>query len=72
MTIVNPKTLDELTLDDFDAYEEVRQFGGLNMLMDARAASMEAELDIETYMGVHEHYTELREQRSKENGEPSE
>lgn len=54
------KTIDNLTKEDFEAYEKVRESGSINM-MDAPSGCTLSGLDRETYMAVLRNYTELNE-----------
>jgi len=50
-------------LDDFRAYEQVRQSGLFNML--DPVAMLMADLDQESYVFVLEHYSELKDAAEK-------
>ena len=55
----DPKTLDDLTQEDFQAYEDVRVEGLYNMR--SQEAQMLSGLDRDTYFGVARHYSALME-----------
>ena len=58
------KPIEELTEDDFQAYEETRKSGRFNMLMpDAQRTSG---LDRDTYFSVLHHYSALKKQFTTE------
>ncbi len=62
--LVEPKPFEEITREDFQDYEDVRQRGHWNMFDPyARQATG---LDAVTYQGVMRHYTELRKKYMEE------
>ena len=56
---MEPKPFDELTLEDFEAYEDIRTEGLYNMY--GPRARQETGLDGATYHGVMRHYSALAE-----------
>lgn len=57
---VTPKAFDDITKDEFQAYENVRRAGGVNML-DPLVQEF-AGFDRETHLGIIAHYRELAAQ----------
>jgi len=55
------KPVEELTEEDFQAYEDVRQSGEFNMLTEGRYAQDASGLDRDTYFAVMHHYSRLME-----------
>lgn len=49
----------EITRDEFEAYEKVRRSGKFNMIMEATDAADAAGLDRDRYMLVIKNYTSL-------------
>jgi hypothetical protein len=48
--------LHDITREDFEAYERVRQSGLFNMIMQQRDAAYYAGLDLSTYQAILENY----------------
>ena len=55
------KPIEEITEEDFQAYEEVRAGGQFNMFTDGAYAQDAAGLDRDTYFGIMHHYAALME-----------
>lgn len=50
---------DKVTREEFIAYNNLRQSGECNMIIDARMAMESTGLDEETYWYIVDHYSEL-------------
>ena len=59
MNQIEPKPFEEITLQDFELYEEIRQWGQWNMY--SREAREASGLSTSTYRGVMKHYKALME-----------
>jgi len=56
------KDIEDITAEEFIAFEDVRRYGRWNMFDPMAKAS--TGLDDDTYLGVIHHYTELKEKYS--------
>ena len=54
-----PKTADQITKREFQAYERVRQSGRYNMMTNAGLARRDTGLSQETYYAILRHYSAL-------------
>lgn len=61
---MSDKNIEDITADDFIAFEDVRRYGRWNMF--DPMAKTSTGLDDDTYFGVIHHYTELKEKYSNE------
>ncbi len=61
---MSDKNIDDITVEDFLAFEQVRRYGRWNMF--DPMAKKSTGLDSDTYFGVIQHYNELKEKYKQE------
>jgi alpha-L-fucosidase len=58
--MANEVPMNEITKDQFDAFNKVREGGKYNMVMEAQDAAEDADLNMGQYWAIIKNYTELQ------------